>query len=103
VSDAGRRVAVLDVPHTRPVEGLNGVQVSEWGAHDRHFGTRSWPATTDPMESSSPPGRASAPATAVPGWTSRTSARPWRPRWGLVSRPPTGGPSPTSFRSRCTR
>jgi predicted AlkP superfamily phosphohydrolase/phosphomutase len=43
VSDAGRRVAVLDVPHSRAGTRLNGVQVSEWGCHDRHFGLRSFP------------------------------------------------------------
>jgi predicted AlkP superfamily phosphohydrolase/phosphomutase len=42
LSEAGKRVAVLDVPHTivRPV---NGVMISEWGCHDRHLGTTSWP------------------------------------------------------------
>ena len=43
VSRSGRRVAVLDVPHTRPVEGLNGAMLSEWGCHDRHGVTASWP------------------------------------------------------------
>ncbi len=43
VSRAGRRVAVLDVPHSRAQAPLNGVQVSEWGCHDRHFGLRSHP------------------------------------------------------------
>lgn len=43
VSDAGRRVAILDVPHAPVVDGLHGVQVAEWGCHDRHLGTRSWP------------------------------------------------------------
>ena len=42
LSDAGRRVAVFDVPHTM-VRPLNGVMVSEWGCHDRHFGTASHP------------------------------------------------------------
>ncbi len=43
LSDAGCRVAVLDVPHSivRPV---NGVMLAEWGCHDRHFGTASWPS-----------------------------------------------------------
>lgn len=41
---AGRRVAMLDVPHTSTTRPVNGVQVSEWGCHDRHFGLRSWPA-----------------------------------------------------------
>lgn len=44
VSDAGRRVAVLDVPHGRAAsDGFNGYQLFEYGCHDRHFGTRSWP------------------------------------------------------------
>src|SRR4051794_8882670 len=42
LSDAGRRVALLDVPHTIP-EPVNGVMVSEWGCHDRHFGPGSFP------------------------------------------------------------
>ena len=42
MSDAGKRVAVFDVPHT-VVEDVNGVMVSEWGCHDRHFGPRSSP------------------------------------------------------------
>jgi predicted AlkP superfamily phosphohydrolase/phosphomutase len=42
LSDAGRRVAVIDVPHSlaRPV---NGAMLVEWGCHDRHLGTASWP------------------------------------------------------------
>ncbi len=43
LSRHGRRVAVLDVPHSRAGTELNGVQVSEWGCHDRHFGLRSYP------------------------------------------------------------
>ena len=42
LSEAGRRVAVIDVPHS-VVEPLNGVMLAEWGCHDRHFGTTSWP------------------------------------------------------------
>lgn len=42
LSDAGRRVGVMDVPHS-VVEPLNGAMVAEWGTHDRHFGTSSWP------------------------------------------------------------
>lgn len=44
LSDAGRRVAVVDVPHTHAPEQLNGLMVVEWGCHDRHFGTHSYPA-----------------------------------------------------------
>jgi predicted AlkP superfamily phosphohydrolase/phosphomutase len=43
LSDAGRRVAVIDVPHSRAGTPINGVQVSEWGCHDRHFGLRTHP------------------------------------------------------------
>lgn len=43
ISAAGRRVAILDVPHARAGTPLDGVQVSEWGCHDRHFGLRSHP------------------------------------------------------------
>ena len=42
LSEAGRRVAVFDVPHTT-VEPLNGVIVAEWACHDRHARTGSWP------------------------------------------------------------
>jgi predicted AlkP superfamily phosphohydrolase/phosphomutase len=45
LSDHGRRVAVLDVPHSRLSVGMNGVHLNEWGCHDRHFGTASWPAS----------------------------------------------------------
>ncbi len=43
ISDAGRRVAVLDVPHCRAERPINGIQISEWGCHDRHFGLRTYP------------------------------------------------------------
>ena len=37
------RLAILDVPHS--VAGpLPGLQLVEWGCHDRHLGLRSWPA-----------------------------------------------------------
>ena len=42
LSEAGRRVAVLDVPHTRP-EPVNGVMVGEFAAHDRHAQPFSFP------------------------------------------------------------
>ena len=45
VSDAGGRVAVLDAPHAGVARSLNGVQLVEWGAHDRHAGTKSYPPT----------------------------------------------------------
>jgi predicted AlkP superfamily phosphohydrolase/phosphomutase len=37
-SDAGRHVAVLDVPLSRLDPDLNGVQTVEWGGHDAVFG-----------------------------------------------------------------
>jgi len=37
-SNAGRRVAVLDVPLTRLEPALNGLQMVEWGGHDAVFG-----------------------------------------------------------------
>ena len=43
LSEAGRRVAVLDVPHSRVEGALNGVQVVEYGCHDRHFGFHTYP------------------------------------------------------------
>src|SRR3954451_3052895 len=42
LSEAGRRVAIVDIPHTIPRQ-VNGVMVSEWGCHDRHLGVGSWP------------------------------------------------------------
>ena len=42
-SDAGRRVAVLDVPLSRPEPELNGIQTVEWGGHDAVFGFRTTP------------------------------------------------------------
>lgn len=32
---AGKKVAVFDVPKTYPIEGIDGVQISAWGNHDR--------------------------------------------------------------------
>ena len=40
---SGKRVAVLDVPRTRPIEGLNGLQLVGWGAHSPAWHTDSWP------------------------------------------------------------
>src|SRR5690348_3361041 len=65
LSEAGRRVAVIDVPHSlaRPV---NGAMLVEWGCHDRHLGTASWPSALAgelssrhgvPLGCAEPPGR----------------------------------------------
>lgn len=42
-SDAGYRVCVMDIPQVVRVHDLNGLQVIEWGLHDRTFGTSSEP------------------------------------------------------------
>ncbi|HSA71576.1 MAG TPA: alkaline phosphatase family protein [Burkholderiales bacterium] len=42
-SDAGGRVAVLDVPLTRLDPHLNGLQIVEWGGHDAVFGFHASP------------------------------------------------------------
>lgn len=34
LSDSGLRVAVIDVPKSAVCEGLNGIQVADWGLHD---------------------------------------------------------------------
>jgi predicted AlkP superfamily phosphohydrolase/phosphomutase len=43
-SDAGKRVAAIDMPWTVPPTDLNGIFLSEWGTHDRWFGTAGLPA-----------------------------------------------------------
>ncbi|MDQ2935826.1 MAG: alkaline phosphatase family protein, partial [Chloroflexota bacterium] len=42
LSEAGRRVAALDVPHSL-VGPVNGAVLVEWGCHDRHHTPASWP------------------------------------------------------------
>lgn len=42
-SDAGRRVALLDVPLAQPEPDINGVFVSAWGAHNTVFGLQTSP------------------------------------------------------------
>ncbi len=42
-SEAGQRVALLDVPLSRPESELNGIQVTEWGGHDSVFGFQTTP------------------------------------------------------------
>ncbi len=43
ISDAGRRTCILDVPHSRLSDRLNGVQTVEWGAHDAAYGFNASP------------------------------------------------------------
>src|SRR5262245_38022174 len=40
LSEAGRRVAVLDVPLSGISEALKGIQSVEWGSHDAIYGFR---------------------------------------------------------------
>ncbi|HVG22175.1 MAG TPA: alkaline phosphatase family protein [Blastocatellia bacterium] len=35
IGKANRRVAIIDVPKTYPYAGLNGIQLVDWGTHDR--------------------------------------------------------------------
>ena len=41
MSQAGRRVAVIDVPFARPLQELNGIQITNWGSHDSWSWARS--------------------------------------------------------------
>ncbi|MFL6204920.1 MAG: glycosyltransferase [Acidimicrobiales bacterium] len=44
LSARGRSVCVLDVPHSELPSELHGILLKEWGCHDRHHGTASFPA-----------------------------------------------------------
>jgi len=44
-SDAGKRVAAVDLPWTITPRDLNGIFLGEWGTHDRWFGTSCFPST----------------------------------------------------------
>jgi predicted AlkP superfamily phosphohydrolase/phosphomutase len=43
LSAAGRRIAILDVPHARVDGPVNGLEIFEYGCHDRHFGFHTFP------------------------------------------------------------
>ena len=43
LSEAGRRVAILDVPLTCLDPSLNGIQIVEWGGHDSVYGFQTSP------------------------------------------------------------
>lgn len=43
VSRAGRRVGVIDPPFFPVRSDIDADQVSEWGCHDRYWGTNAWP------------------------------------------------------------
>ena len=38
LSAAGKRIAIIDVPHARSAGPVNGLEIFEYGCHDRHFG-----------------------------------------------------------------
>jgi predicted AlkP superfamily phosphohydrolase/phosphomutase len=44
LSDAGRRVAVIDVPKTYPSSRIRGLQIVDWGTHDPDLGFSTSPA-----------------------------------------------------------
>ena len=43
LSREGKRVVVLDIPLAGPSQGLNGIQLAEWGGHDTQGDFRTWP------------------------------------------------------------
>ena len=43
LSRAGKRMAILDVPKTHPIKGLNGIQLMGWGVHSPSWHPDSWP------------------------------------------------------------
>ncbi|MEZ5351704.1 MAG: alkaline phosphatase family protein [Bryobacteraceae bacterium] len=75
LSEAGRRVAVVDVPKCPHTPGLNGIQISDWLVHGRDYAkTCSWP----PELADSVLGRFGDDATDRPGeaWMCRMEALP---------------------------
>ena len=43
LSQAGRRVTIIDVPKSWPSERINGIQLVDWGSHDRDLPFCTWP------------------------------------------------------------
>lgn len=43
ISEGGKRVGVIDVPHMIANQPLNGFQIVEWGCHDKHHGFHASP------------------------------------------------------------
>lgn len=43
LSNAGRRVTILDIPLSGTSQGLNGIQMVEWASHDGVYGFNTWP------------------------------------------------------------
>lgn len=46
--EAGRRVAVVDVPLSIPAPGLNGIHLAQWGGHDRPYAKPRTPVSEPP-------------------------------------------------------
>lgn len=45
LSNAGKRIAIFDIPHTYPIDGLNGFQIVAWGAF-----APNWKISSSPPE-----------------------------------------------------
>jgi len=43
LSEAGKRVAIFDVPLSHVTTNVNGIQIVEWGFHDASYGFQTWP------------------------------------------------------------
>ena len=43
LSNAGRRIAILDIPFAGIGQELKGIQIVEWGSHDSIYGFCTWP------------------------------------------------------------
>jgi predicted AlkP superfamily phosphohydrolase/phosphomutase len=43
LSNARKKVAILDIPLSGISKGLNGIQMVEWGSHDGVYGFQTWP------------------------------------------------------------
>ncbi|MER3446611.1 MAG: hypothetical protein C4291_07085 [Candidatus Dadabacteria bacterium] len=43
LSQAGKGVAIFDIPQTYPINGLNGIQITAWGVEAPHWSMSSWP------------------------------------------------------------
>lgn len=48
LSREGRKVAIMDIPHCALSSSLNGIQINEFGAHDRTVGFQTWPPSLAP-------------------------------------------------------
>ncbi|MGH7801126.1 MAG: alkaline phosphatase family protein [Thermodesulfobacteriota bacterium] len=44
LNQAGKMIAIIDVPKTYPIEGINGVQIIGWGVHSPNWKRSSYPS-----------------------------------------------------------